>query len=127
MAAFVTPGTRQGLTRRGALTVSTGTLGAPLLAAACGLPGGGPGTASAPGEVSGELTWAAPGPTVSDEQKQVADDFKARYPKIRVSYNPSADAIVFYAYLVSSTAAGTPPDVISLHTFVVPEQVERGV
>ena len=100
---------------------------APLLGAACAAAGTQGGATPVPTELGAELTWSTPAATLGDEAEKVGAAFRARYPRIRIAYNLIPDAVTFYTYLVSSTAAGTPPDVMQVHTFVVPEHAERGI
>jgi alpha-glucoside transport system substrate-binding protein len=83
------------------------------LAAGCGGGGGGGGGASGSSDVKGSISIT--GVWTGDEQKAfqaVLDGFTAKYPNVKVKYNPSGDNTP--TVLSTAVQGGNPPDLASV-------------
>lgn len=113
------------LTRRSYLR-ALAAIGGTALVAACGTGDQAAGLPAVSGDISASMTWAISASSLPVDIQQLYDSFKAKFPGIKVSHT-AGDGTDYYAYLIASTAAGTPPDAFHAVTFVVPEHMERGL
>ena len=100
-----------------------------LVLAVTGCGGGGTTTSASfdPGKVSGTVTlsgWQA-SPEEGAALKQVLAGFAARYPKIKVDYQPVQGD--YPTVMVAKFSAHQPPDVFYVDSSVAPDWISQGV
>ena len=98
-----------------------------LVAAGCGGSGGGStATTFDPAKVSGTVVlsgWQA-SPEEGAALKQTLDGFAAKYPKIKVDYQPVQGD--YPTVMVAKFSAHQPPDVFYVDSSVAPDWIKQG-
>src|SRR5215469_857343 len=98
-----------------------------VLVAACGGGGGSTSTSFDPAKVSGTVVlsgWQA-SPEEGAALKQTLAGFEARYPKVKVDYQPVQGD--YPTVMVAKFSAHQPPDVFYVDSSVAPDWIKQGV